>query len=135
MEKKGKREKARGEDDEAEFCTRFADRFAHRLLYRLAYRGPCRSTHRLPESNTAVNILQQQQTHGDLDRCLYSVHYRKVPLEPIETRQPQFPNHPVTAHQETREPHRPELKVPLRQSPNVSLEMLRHIIVVIPLVA
>lgn len=41
----------------------------------------------------------------------------------------------MTTHKQTREPHGPEIQIPLGQPPNMCLEILRHVVIVVALVA
>lgn len=60
---------------------------------------------------------------------------REVALEPVDVRQAQLNNHPVATHQQTGEADGPKVEIALWQPPNVCLEILRHVIIMVPLIA
>lgn len=68
-----------------------------------------------------------------LDTDLFGWH--KIPPEPIIASQIQLNNDRMTAHQQAGEPVCPEIEISLGQAANVILKMIRHVIVVIALVA
>jgi hypothetical protein len=61
--------------------------------------------------------------------------WHKIPPEAIIASQIQLYNDRMTAHQQAGEPVCPEIEISLGQAANVVLKMIRHVIVVIALVA
>lgn len=68
-----------------------------------------------------------------LDINLFGWH--KIPPEAVIASQIQLNNDRMTAHQQAGEPVCPEIEISLGQAADVILQMIRHVIVVIALVA